>query len=145
MSVSKSWTFTKNNWHADDIAFFIEWPDFTYMVFGRETAPSTGTSHLQGYFTLKKAVRPSYLKKTLPSGTHFEIARKPELANFRYCTKSNNYTVIDRRHGRGGIPRNVTESPYSPAQPGEMDSPELIDALFEKLQPKIRFRDLYRR
>lgn len=143
MSVSKSWTFTKNNYGTDDIAFFIDWPDFTYMVFGRETAPTTGTSHLQGYFTLKKAVRPSYLKKTLPEGTHFEIARKPELANFRYCSKSRNYTVVDRRYGRSGVSRPVTK-PATSADPTPQVSEELTSRLFDRLQGKISFRDLYR-
>lgn len=106
--VSKSWTFTLNNYRFEDIVFLSEWVDVTYMIFGKEVAPTTGTPHLQGFFTLNKAVRPGYLKRVLPKGTHFEIARKCELANTRYCSKSGNATVIDRRYGRSGEPGPVT-------------------------------------
>lgn len=110
MTIAKSWTFTKNHYVDADVEFFKDWPDFSYMVFGFEVAPTTGTPHLQGYFTLQKAVRPSYLKKTLPHGTHFEVARQSGLANFRYCTKSQDYIVVDRRHKRGGKPTTLAQT-----------------------------------
>lgn len=137
MSVSKSWTFTKNSFDVNDLSFFSDWADFTYMVFGRETAPTTGTPHLQGYFTLKKAVRPSYLKRILPQGTHFEIARKPELANFRYCTKSRNYTLIDRRHGRDGVPRPVTDLGGSGFLPALKNFDPVSDNFVTRLHPNL--------
>lgn len=144
---SKTWTFTKSNYDHTDLAFFIEWPDFNLMVFGRETAPTTGTRHLQGYFILKDSARFSYLKATLPEGTHFEAARKCELANIRYCTKSRNYTIIDRRHGRDGIPRPVTELRDSPLARGSRDSrnsDSRVDELAERLQPRLRL-NIFRR
>lgn len=144
MSVSKSWTFTKNNYDHTDIDFFIEWPEFTYMVFGREVAPTTGTCHLQGYFTLKNASRPAHLKSVLPKGTHFEIARKPELANFRYCSKCLNYTVVDRRHGRDGLPRTVTESQPTSRQPSVPESGSL-DRFVSRSFPGFPLRNLFRR
>jgi len=148
MTVAKTWTFTKNNYDSNDIQFFIEWSDFTYMVFGRETAPTTGTPHIQGYFTLSKAVRPSYLKRVLPKGTHFEAARKCELANTRYCTKSGNYTVIDRRRGRPGTAAPVTVQPLSPQSPSSPSAPTsdlVVESLVTKLLPKMNFQPFFPR
>lgn len=139
--IAKSWAFTKNNWTLDDLTFFTEWPDFNYMVIGRETAPTTGTKHLQGYFTLKKAVRPSYLKRTLPKGTHFEVARQSAAINVKYCSKSGNYSVIDRRYNRPGTVGCVTESPISSPAP----SPQTIDNLVTHLMPKLRISRLLRK
>lgn len=143
MTVAKSWAFTKNNYTSDDIFFFADWPDFRYMVFGRENAPSTGTPHLQGYFTLSKAVRPSYLKKTLPEGTHFEVARKSLLANFRYCSKCSDYTEIDRRYGRKGNATSVTRSALSGASQDFSDSGKIPSPQIEKLLPKFPLRILF--
>lgn len=138
-TISKSWAFTKNNYVDADIQFFTDWPDYSYCIFGRETAPSTGTPHLQGYFTLKKAVRPSALKKVLPQGTHFEVARKPHLANFRYCAKSGDYTEIDRRHGRPGDPLPLTDSSSPPPPPASSDDPT-VSRIFETCLPKFTFK-----
>lgn len=135
-AVSKSWAFTKNNYSDDDVTFFTTWQDFTYMVFGREVAPTTGTPHLQGYFTLKKAVRGSYLKRTLPQGTHFEASRKSLLANSRYCTKSPDHTIIDRRYGRDGVPQTVTRN--APEDP-------TVDRIVTRLMPRISLKNLYPR
>lgn len=135
-AVSKSWAFTKNNYGDDDITFFTTWGEFAYMVFGREVAPTTGTPHLQGYFTLKKAVRGSYLKRTLPQGTHFEASRKSLLANSRYCTKCPDHTIIDRRYGRDGIPQSVTlvreEDPR-------------VERLASQFMPRFSLKSLYPR
>lgn len=146
MSVSKSWTFTRNNYNSDDLTFFLEWQDYLYLVFGKEVAPTTGTPHLQGYFTLRKAVRPSYLKRVLPRGTHFEIAQKPLIANFRYCSKSHNYTVVDRRYNRDGVPHPVTDAGHTSGQPQSSQptsSDDTMEHLVTTFSPKFSFKTLF--
>jgi len=102
---SRSWAFTLFNYNEEMEKFFGIWPDYSYLIYGREICPRTGKRHLQGFFTLKKTARFSYLKKVLPQGTHFEPSHKPALANVRYCVKEGDYVIYDRRHQRSGSPQ----------------------------------------
>lgn len=45
---SRGWVFTLNNYTDDDERLLRD-VDCRYILFGRETAPTTGTPHLQGY------------------------------------------------------------------------------------------------
>lgn len=54
----RRWVFTLNNWTQAEFDLLIQ-PDnfpskFSYLLFGREIAPKTGTPHLQGYFEVPK-------------------------------------------------------------------------------------------
>lgn len=62
---------------------------FTYAVFGRETAPTTGKKHLQGYVAMKKQTTLVSMKKFFP-GAHLEICRGTPAQNKVYCTKVYN-------------------------------------------------------
>lgn len=88
---SKSWTFTLNNYSAQDVQRFRDF-ECSYLVIGFETGDS-GTPHLQGYLLWKRSYRLTQLKKLVPSA-HWEIAIVTDAMN--YCMKEN-YEVIDRR------------------------------------------------
>jgi len=45
---SRDWCFTLNNYKAIDEAILRQL-DSKYLIYGYETAPETGTPHLQGY------------------------------------------------------------------------------------------------
>lgn len=64
------------------------------LIAGREVCPSTGRPHFQIYMELKNPRRLSGLKD-INGAIHWEIARKPRMANVKYCTKDGNAIVID--------------------------------------------------
>jgi len=90
---AKSWCFTINNWAEKDIKLLTDF-EKSYLVYGKEMGES-GTPHLQGYFSLKKASRLSALKKIFPTA-HLEVAKDRDAA-INYCMKDGDYTIIDNR------------------------------------------------
>ena len=50
-----------------------------------ETAPTTGTKHLQGYIHLLKRMSLYQLKTILGEVPSLYMAKKNDLANYRYC------------------------------------------------------------
>lgn len=99
MSRSYSWVFTINNYEESHITT-LESPKFlsivTYMVYGREVAPTTGTPHIQGYVRFKNQKKLSELVKKLPK-TNFLPAKGSPEQNFIYCSKENAYKEFGTR------------------------------------------------
>ena len=60
-----------------------------YICFGIEYAPTTGTSHLQGYIQLKNCTSFNQVINLLPVGIHIEPFRGSDQQNFNYCSKEN--------------------------------------------------------
>lgn len=92
MSQVRNYCFTYNNYPAD-LAPFISWytANCTYIIYGKEIAPTTGTPHLQGYFQLHKKERITGLNKKIP-GVHLIVARGGYDANATYCSKDGEVT-----------------------------------------------------
>lgn len=89
------WVFTLNNYNPDtSYKNHLLNPNFKIKraVFGYETSDNH-TRHLQGYVEFSRSVRLSFVRNVL-TGAHWEGAVHSPLANFIYCTKSNNYECI---------------------------------------------------
>lgn len=61
----RRWTFTLNNYTEEEVCNLKNDCKATYMIFGKEVAPTTGTPHLQGYVEWKrkrdwKSIRKNY-------------------------------------------------------------------------------------
>lgn len=69
----RAWCFTHHNYTKEDEEFWKNFP-CVYMLAGRETCPSTGRPHLQGFFYLKDAKTKSAVKKKIPKEVHIEVA-----------------------------------------------------------------------
>lgn len=92
---SRCWCFTHNNYTEEDKEF---WKNFNckYIIFGCETAPTTGTPHLQGYFVFNDAIRFSTLKNKIPPKVAiFKSNGTPE-QNRTYCTKQRDVEYFER-------------------------------------------------
>lgn len=82
---SRHWCFTLNNPKNDQ-------PDFgrlrhcRYAIWQKESAPDTGTVHLQGYVEFAQPVRLSSMRETLP-GAHLERRRGSRDQAREYCRK----------------------------------------------------------
>lgn len=101
MQRSKRWCFTWNNYPSNYGQAIQDLQPFcAYYVYGRETAPTTGTEHIQGYFHFNTPMCFSKLKRLLP-GVHFQKANGTETQNYRYCTKSGNFEEYGTRRTQG--------------------------------------------
>lgn len=85
---AKRWLFTLNNPDQDDPADMIQYKYVDYMIMGKETCPTTGTPHIQGYAIFKDPQRISSLKKILPRA-HWEKANGTPQQNINYCSKGD--------------------------------------------------------
>lgn len=106
---NKYFTFTSNNYTSDTEKCIQSFAVLycTYLIYGREIAPQTGTPHLQGYFILRQPSRFTTVTKRFPWG-HVEKAKKCILANYRYCSKSKDYWIhADQGIAEDGRPLGV--------------------------------------
>lgn len=74
---ARCWIFTFNNYTEQDeqnVQTFIR-EHTRYGVYGRETAPTTGTKHLQGYIEFDKPWRMGAIKKQIHPSIHLETRR----------------------------------------------------------------------
>lgn len=93
-SRDRNYIFTVQNYTDDDeltIYGLIE--HCTYVVVGRETAPSTGTRHYQGFICFANARTFSGVLELLPAGAHIEP--KSKFSTFEqasnYCKKDGDF------------------------------------------------------
>lgn len=85
----KAWCFTVNNTHDFGVLDALL-ADSQYLVVGRETAPSTGTPHLQGYVYMTERKRLSQMIRYV-HGAHFEASKGSPESNKMYCTKEGDF------------------------------------------------------
>ncbi len=79
----------------------LQWPRLTeifeenatvrYMIFGAETAPTTGSKHLQGYVEMHGATRLTGMKEIFGRDPHFEARRGTRIEARDYCKKDGAY------------------------------------------------------
>jgi len=82
--------FTWNNYTEENISSLKEFgEECRWMIFGKETAPSTGTPHLQGYMHFNNARSLSALKKRF-NGCWMEKAKGKADDSKTYCSKECN-------------------------------------------------------
>lgn len=83
-----NFVFTLNNYTPEDETALQTNPEFAYVFYGREVAPTTGTRHLQGYVVTLKKVRPAAVAKLIPRA-HIEMMRGNFNQNREYCAKAS--------------------------------------------------------
>lgn len=101
---SKSYVFTLNNYTDDQVAALADLVPgtATYVGFGYETAPTTGTPHLQGYlvFTTRRTLGSA--RSRLPQGIHLQRSRGSPAQAIAYCEKEGDFHEYgDRPVGQG--------------------------------------------
>jgi len=102
----RSWCFTLNNYTEADCRAIDILPCL-YVIYGKETAPTTGTQHLQGYITFAAGKTMRSVCALLP-GCHLSVARGTAAQNKVYCSKGGDF------HERGICPA-------SPADQGDVE------------------------
>lgn len=102
-SRSRSWCFTFQNPTAAlelRLANLADTPSVLYVIYGRETAPTTGTPHLQGYIVFSVRRRCDAIRALL-APAHVEIAHGSAVQNRDYCSKDGDFEEF------GTIPDDV--------------------------------------
>lgn len=93
MSRHRAFCFTLNNYSiANEQA--IQSLEFRYLCYGRETAPTTGTPHLQGYVYFEDGKTMRTVIKMFPQGTHLEPARGSPAQAIEYCQKEDKNAFV---------------------------------------------------
>lgn len=102
-SVSKSWCFTLNNYdetELDSLRKSLQ-EKASYAIFGFEVGES-GTPHLQGFATFKKALRLTGVKKLVGIRAHVEVAKASASKNREYCSKQGKIEEFGCQGGQQG-------------------------------------------
>lgn len=86
---SRGYCFTWNNWTDEAIAT-LDSLEARYLIYGKETAPDTGTPHLQGYVYWENGKSFSAARKKL-RGAHVSVALGTPLQNRTYCSKGGDF------------------------------------------------------
>lgn len=87
----RDFRFTINNWtHSDIIELQYVITCSEYLIIGYETAPSTGTPHLQGYVYFTNPRTKKGVSKLLTRAAIYLCDASPE-QNRSYCVKDGNY------------------------------------------------------
>lgn len=89
MSKYRGYCFTWNN-PEPQVQVQLREKNCRYIVFGHETAPTTGTCHLQGYVYFWNPRSPRSVAEEF-KGAHIEVARGSPERNREYCTKSGKF------------------------------------------------------
>lgn len=110
---SRDYCYTVNNYSDEDITQLNALAnDALYLVYGKEVAPTTGTTHLQGYVYFKNAKSFERVKKLLPKGAHIEATQgTPEQAS-AYCKKEGDYQehgTLPQKQGTRNDLKEVTK------------------------------------
>lgn len=118
MSRNRNYCFTINN-YTDDHLDNLSKIKCKYIIYGKETAPDTGTPHLQGFIIFHYAKSFNACKNVLPQGAHIEVCKGTPYSNFEYCCKAGNFIERGERPDRVGqgkrndmkiIKKSVSES-----------------------------------
>lgn len=134
MSKSRNWVFTLNNYTDEEVTHLRNEenvPDlYRYICWGFETAPSTGTPHLQGYVVFKNLVRMQTVKTALGAPRiHVQPMRGTLEQNRDYCNKGGEFEEHGQRpmsqQEKGNAQKRRYEDAWEAALTGNMDA---IDA-----------------
>lgn len=90
---ARLWCFTCNN--PDDMDAFkydglVPQGVASYVVYGREFAPHTGTPHYQGFIRFEKCLRLSDVLRVCPQA-HYEVTRGTAQQAALYCKKDGDF------------------------------------------------------
>lgn len=99
---SKRWCFTTNNYTEDHLLHLrLLAESVTYLVFGREIAPTTGTPHLQGFCVFPTNQRLHAVRLHFP-GSHLSPTVATSQVAAAYCKKDNDFEEFGQVPGPVG-------------------------------------------
>lgn len=90
---TRHWIFTLNNYTNEEDDYLRDElsGQVSYLVYGYEKAPTTGTRHLQGYVVFKTIKRMCEAKALVSARAHLEAKRGTPKEASEYCKKEGLY------------------------------------------------------
>jgi len=128
----RSWCFTLNHYNESDCRS-LDSLACTYVVYGKETAPTTGTPHLQGYVTFAAGKTLRRVRTLLP-GCHLSVAKGTAAQNKVYCSKGGDV------YERGICPASPLDSGDSERSRWDNAWSNAITGNIEAIDSDIRIR-----
>lgn len=129
---TRNFCFTLNNYTADDLVMYKHLA-CKYVRFSQETAPGTGTPHLQGFAIFENPMTLPNAIKRFHGKPHVEVMKGTVEQNMEYCSKEGEM----HEHG---VP------PVSKKEQGDKEKDRWAEALqltkagrFEEVDPQIQF------
>lgn len=89
-SRTRNWCYTWNN-YTDEKVTQLKSIQCKYHIMGFETAPDTGTRHIQGFIMLQSTATFNQIKAKLGDQAHIEKCNGSPWSNFEYCSKTTNF------------------------------------------------------
>lgn len=145
---ARSCCWTLNNYSKDDVDVIRRYaPSAKYLVFGYETAPKTGTPHLQGYVSWDTPRSLDKFKADVSEKLHIEKTRGTPIQASLYC-KYDDYPVNAKPNvfeEFGELPRQGERTDWCVAI-SELKSGTSVEEVIEsqpQLLPCIRALEAY--
>lgn len=93
MARSRNWCFTEFNLELKDLTkIYNDHKDnIRYLCAGKETCPTSGKMHMQGWIQFEKPKRFGGVKKLFTKSTHIETCKGNEFDNDKYCKKDGEF------------------------------------------------------
>lgn len=112
----------------------------TFLVIGKEIAPTTLTPHLQGYLETMTKIMGSSLKKQLPGGICLLAAKGTAQDNIQYCSKEDSNALIVGKPMMQGARKDLEAIQLALSE--GMGDKELSETFFKQW---LRYNDAFRR
>lgn len=155
---SRNWCFTVNNpTEEDELTIYNLSQLARFVVVGRETAPTTGTPHFQGFVCFNSQRTFSAVRDDLPDGAHIEP--KSVKSTFKqaadYCRKDGDYFEFGElpmdKEQKGEAGKQSAKERWELAKAGDFESlpPEhypryrAIYAEFRVVEDRSTLRNLW--
>lgn len=143
LQMARAYIFTKNNYTEEDeerLRQCIGKARITYIIWGREIAPTTGTPHLQGYMQSNEKMKERIHKAT---GLFVEIARASYEENrCNYCAKDGDWEehgIPNKEHAGHGQGRRTDLAGVKKSIEQGLSYDEICDLHFEEAAKYNRF------
>lgn len=107
-SLAKNYVVVINNYTVDKHGVLAAVsPHCNYCCFGHETAPTTGTPHIQGFISLKKQQRMKAVQSLFPEPVALQVARGTASQNRSYIFDPQPDKVVDPAPVEAGVCKNA--------------------------------------
>lgn len=93
--------FTLPHWTADEFSILLTRPDFSYILIGKEVAPTTGLPHLQGYAEYPNSRSFNTVRRHFFGRAHLEPRRGTQAQAIDYCKKDGDWKEAGQKAEQG--------------------------------------------
>lgn len=122
----RAWHWRLSN-YTDEHINKIQKIRCSYLIYGKEISPTTGTPHLQGYIYFTSATTFKRLQKKFPRGTELLIAKGSAQQNLTYISKEDKNPFI-----KGDMPRQGERTDLNEVKNEIISGKKVDDLALEK-------------